>query len=188
MKIVGISGAITGSKTKIAVQFALDHIQANHPGAETELIDLSQNEMIFSDGRDFRDYTGDTANVTATIMAADAILIGTPTYQASISGALKNVLDLLPERAFQEKNVAIITTAGSPKHYLVAELQLKPILAYMKARIAQNYVFIEERQYDRGQIVDDDVTLRLQRLADDLVYETQVRQEITKQKDARYDF
>lgn len=103
MKIVGISGAITGSKTKIAVQFALDHIQANHPGAETELIDLSQNEMIFSDGRDFRDYTGDTANVTATIMAADAILIGTPTYQASISGALKNVLDLLPERAFQEK-------------------------------------------------------------------------------------
>ena len=55
--------------------------------------------MAFSDGRDFRDYEGDTKRVAEVIMAADALIIGTPVFHASIPATLKNVFDLLPQNA-----------------------------------------------------------------------------------------
>lgn len=189
MKIVGISGAVIGSKTKIAVNYILDKIKENNPDIEVELIDLSEKNIQFADGRDYRDYTsGDTSAVAKSIMAADGLIIGTPTYQGSISGALKNILDLMPESAFLDKAVGVIATAGSAKHYLVVEQQLKPVLSYMKARIVPKYVFIEEQQYDHQQIVDDDVLFRLKRLSDDLIYEVKSVEVIKKQKDEVFGF
>jgi FMN reductase len=72
------------------------------------------------------DYEGDTAFVTKKIMEADAIVIGTPIFQASIPATLKNIFDLLPVNAFRDKVVSVLVTAGSSKHYLVPEQQLKP--------------------------------------------------------------
>lgn len=189
MKIVGISGAVIGSKTKTAVEYVLDEIKKNYPDVEVELIDLSEKDIQFADGRDYRDYSeGDTTAVAETIMSADGLIVGTPTYQGSISGALKNIFDLMPESAFLDKSVGIIATAGSSKHYLVVEQQLKPVLSYMKARIVPKYVFIEEKQYDRQTIVDDDVLFRLKRLSDDIIYESKSVEEIQKQKDAVFGF
>jgi len=85
-------------------------------------------------------------------MEADALIIGTPIFQASIPATLKNIFDLLPVNAFRDKVVSMLVTAGSPKHYLIAEQQLKPILAYMKAHIVPTYVFIEEKDYNRVRI------------------------------------
>lgn len=60
MKVVGISGSVVGSKTRIAVQYVLNRINDQYQDMETELIDLSAYELVFSDGRDYRDYEGDT--------------------------------------------------------------------------------------------------------------------------------
>ncbi len=138
MKVVGISGSVVGSKTRIAVQYVLNRINDQYQDMETELIDLSAYELVFSDGRDYRDYEGDTKVVLEKIMAADAFIIGTPIFQASIPGPLKNLFDLLPNNAFRSKVAGIVATAGSAMHYLVPEHQLKPILSYMKAVIIPN--------------------------------------------------
>ena len=63
--------------------------------------------MVFSDGRNYWEYEGDTKYVTETIMAADAIIIGTPVFQASIPAHLKNIFDLLPVNAFRDKVVSM---------------------------------------------------------------------------------
>ena len=49
---------------------------------------------------------------------ADGLLIATPVYKASFSGALKTVLDLLPERALAHKVVLPMATGGSIAHML----------------------------------------------------------------------
>lgn len=188
MKIVGISGSIVGSKTKIAMDYAINQVREKYPDAEVELIDLGSYNIVYSDGRNYLDYEGDTKYVTAAIMAADALIIGTPTFQASIPGTLKNIFDLLPENAFREKVVSIVVTAGSSKHYLMVEQQLKPILAYMKATVIQTYVFIEEKDFYRKEIVNDDVHFRLNRLVDDTVQMIDVMKLIQKAKDDAYDF
>jgi FMN reductase len=188
MKIVGISGSIVGSKTKTAMNYLSKEFSEKYPEAENTIIDLAEYNVQFSDGRNYLDYEGDTAFVTEQIMEADAIVIGTPIFQASIPGTLKNIFDLLPVNAFRDKVVSIIVTAGSSKHYLVAEQQLKPILAYMKAQIVQTYVFIEEKDFQRKEIINDDVIFRIKRLVEDTVVLTQTYTSIRKAKEAEYDF
>ena len=152
------------------------------------LIDLADYDVQFSDGRNYLEYEGDTGFVTKTIMEADAIIIGTPIFQASIPATLKNIFDLLPVNAFRDKVVSMLVTAGSPKHYLIAEQQLKPILAYMKAQIVQTYVFIEEKDFHRKEIVNDDVLFRIERLVEDTVVLTETYTKIREEKEAEYDF
>ncbi|MFS0781091.1 NADPH-dependent FMN reductase [Bacillus sp. 1P06AnD] len=188
MKIIGISGSIVGTKTKIAMEYALERMREKHPDAEVELIDLGEYQVGYSDGRNYMDYEGDTKYVAETVMSADALLIGTPTFQASIPGVLKNVFDLLPVNAFRDKVAGIIATAGTPKHFLMAEQQLKPILVYMKATIVPTYVFIEEQDYHRGKIVNDDVVFRLDRLVDDTADLVNAMRIVKQAKEEAYDF
>lgn len=152
MKIVGLSGSIVGSKTRTAMNYLSKEILEKYPEVEFNLIDLADYDIQFSDGRNYLEYEGDTGFVTKQIMEADAIIIGTPIFQASIPATLKNIFDLLPEKSFWDKIVGILVTAGSSKHYLIVEQQLKPILSYMKAQVVQSYVFIEEKDFYRKEI------------------------------------
>lgn len=188
MKIVALAGSIVGSKTKTAMEKVVEILQQKYPEHKVTLLDLAAYKLVFSDGRNYFEYDGDTKFVTETIMAADAIIIGTPTFQASIPATLKNIFDLLPVNAFRDKVVSTVVTAGTPKHYLMVEQQLKPILAYMKAHIVPTYVFIEEKDFLRKEIINDDVLFRLERLVEDTVMVADAFTEIRKKKDAEYDF
>lgn len=188
MKIVGLSGSKVGSKTRAAMDYTLKSAKEKYPDAEITLIDLAEFDVQFSDGRNYWEYEGDTKYVTESIIAADAIIIGTPVFQASIPGTLKNIFDLLPVNAFRDKVVSMLVTAGTPKHYLVVEQQLKPILAYMKAQIVQTYVFIEEKDFYRKEITNDDVLFRIERLVEDTVVLTDTYTSIREAKEAEYDF
>ncbi|MFC7063492.1 NADPH-dependent FMN reductase [Halobacillus seohaensis] len=188
MKIVGLSGSRVGSKTKTAMNYTVKALTKKYPDTELTMIDLADYDVQFSDGRNYMEYEGDTGYVTQTIMEADAIIIGTPIFQASIPATLKNIFDLLPVNAFRDKVVSMIVTAGSAKHYLIAEQQLKPILAYMKAQMVQSYVFIAEEDFYRKEITSDDVLYRIDRLVEDTVTLTETYEKIREEKEAEYDF
>ncbi|WP_249871527.1 NADPH-dependent FMN reductase [Oceanobacillus saliphilus] len=188
MKIVGISGSIVGSKTRTAMDYTVKVIKEKYPDIEATLIDLAEYDIQFSDGRNYLEYEGDTGYVTKMIMEADALIIGTPVFQAAIPATLKNIFDLLPEKAFLDKVVSMLVTAGSSKHYLMVDQQLKPILSYMKAQLVQTYVFIEEKDFYRKEIINDDVLFRIDRLVEDTVLLTETYTEIRKAKEAEYGF
>ncbi|WP_411843900.1 NADPH-dependent FMN reductase [Salinicoccus sp. HZC-1] len=188
MNIVLLSGSVVGSKTRTAMEYVKNAFNKNHPDHNVELIDLADYDIQFSDGRNFLDYDGDTGYVTKIIMDADAIVIGTPIFQASIPGTLKNVLDLLPQDGFRDKTVSMLATAGSSKHFLIPETQLKPVLGYMKAQILQSYVFIEERHFAKKEIIDDDVIFRIDRLAEDTLVLSETYRKIREEKEASYGF
>ncbi|CAM3624664.1 NADPH-dependent FMN reductase [Erysipelothrix urinaevulpis] len=180
MKILGIVGSVFGSKTRIA----LENITFSQD-VDYEIIDLATLDIMFADGRDYRDYEGDTKTLVEKILDADALIIGTPVFQASIPGALKNVFDLLPIDSIKDKVVGIVATAGSARHYLVPEYHLKPILAYMKVALLDKYVFIDSRDFLKEAIIEDDVHFRLRNLARQV--ENRVTQ-IKKEYEERYDF
>ena len=85
------------------------------------------------------------------IAQADGVLVATPVYKASFSGALKTLLDLLPERALQHKVVLPLATAGSSAHMLAVDYALKPVLAALKAQEMLHGVFAEDRQIGYGE-------------------------------------
>lgn len=188
MKIVGLSGSNVGTKTRTAMDYTVQTIQKQYPDYEVTLIDLAEYDVQFSDGRNYLEYKGDTKYITQTLMEADAIIMGAPIFQASIPATLKNVFDLLPVNAFRDKVVSMLITAGSPKHYLIAEQQLRPILFYMKAQVVQSYVFIEEKDFYRKEITNDDVLSRIERLVEDTVVLTKTYTKIREETEAQYDF
>lgn len=188
MKVVALSGSRIGSKTRTALNMTVDLLKKQYPTVDIMLIDLAEYDIQFSDGRNYLEYEGDTGFVTKTIMEADALIIGTPIFQASLPATLKNIFDLLPIQAFRDKVVSMIVTAGSSKHYLVAEQQLKPILAYMKAQMVQTYVFIEEKDFLRKEIINDDVLFRIERLVEDTIVLTKTFAKIREEQESHYDF
>src|SRR5690625_7922521 len=84
MKVVALSGSIIGSKTRTAMNYVVEVFNDQYPDVDITLIDLADYDIQFSDGRNYLDYKGDTKFVTETLMGADAIIIGTPIFQASI--------------------------------------------------------------------------------------------------------
>ncbi|WP_278808128.1 NAD(P)H-dependent oxidoreductase, partial [Obesumbacterium proteus] len=72
----------------------------------------------------------------------------TPVYKAAYSGALKSILDLLPERALEHKVVLPLATAGSSNHFLALDYALKPVLSALKAQEVLHGVFATDLQID----------------------------------------
>ncbi|MFC2949099.1 NADPH-dependent FMN reductase [Virgibacillus sediminis] len=170
MKLIGISGSIVGSKTRATVEKVLTNIKTYLPEAEVELVDLKDYQLDFCDGRYYMDYEGDTKALIHKVMEADGYIIGTPIFQASIPGTLKNMFDLLPVDAMMNKPAGLVATAGSSKHHLVVEHQLKPILAYMKAMVLPQYVFVEEQYFnEKKEITNGEMLYRLEKLAEEVV-------------------
>jgi FMN reductase len=188
MNIVLLSGSIVGSKTRTAMGYVQKELKSSYPDAAVTLIDLADYDIQFSDGRLYTEYTGDTGHVAKTIMDADAVVIGTPIFQASIPATLKNIFDLLPGDAFRDKVVSMLATAGSAKHFLIPEHQIKPILSYMKAQIVPSYVFVEEKDFYQKKIINDDVFFRIERLVEDTVSLAEVYKQVKEANEAKYDF
>lgn len=171
MKLLGISGTIVGSKTAVAVNHVLQKVKETHPNVEVELLDLKYYNIDFCDGRDPSSYTGDTKLVLEKIANADCFLIGTPIFQASLSGALKNLFDLLPVDTFRDKVIGFLATGGTYQHYLVIEHQLKPIASYFRAYVDPNHVYLNTEHFNyQNEIADEAVLERLQRLGNNIVF------------------
>lgn len=188
MKTVFLSGSRVGTKTLIGMNALKTKYQENYPDHDVSLLNLKELTVEFSDGRNYLDYEGDTGLVTKEIMEADILFIGSPTFQASIPATLKNIFDLLPQKALEGKTVGILMTAGSQKHYLIAEIQLKPILSYMKANIVPNYVFIEDIDFIHNELVNDDVLFRLNNLIENTVVLAESYQLIREKIEENYGF
>lgn len=82
-------------------------------GAETTLIDLAERQTAFADGRPATELHDDTAAVIMALTQADAVLLATPIYRGSLTGALKNLLDHVPVAALQGTPVALVSM-GAP--------------------------------------------------------------------------
>ena len=90
--------------------------------------------------------------------------------------------------AFENKTVGIMVIAGSSKHYLVAEQQLKPILSFMKAQLVQTYVFAEQKDIVKGEIMNQDVLLRIDGLVDQIMQTNAAFKQIKELQEQMYDF
>lgn len=74
-----------------------------------------------------------------TLRAADAVLIATPEYNASVPGQLKNVLDWasrpFPDNALRDKPVAVVGASTSPFGAVWAQPELRKVLKTIGARV-----------------------------------------------------
>lgn len=70
---------------------------------------------------------------TRRLAAADGVIAATPVYKAGISGLFKSFVDLLDDDLLVAKPILLAATAGSARHALVIDEQMRPLFAYLRA-------------------------------------------------------
>lgn len=85
--------------------------------------------------------TGDLQDALERLVAADALVLVTPTFQASYSGLFKSFMDLIEEGRLRGKPVLLAATGGSERHSLAVEYALRPLLAHLGAIAVPTGVF-----------------------------------------------
>jgi FMN reductase len=112
VSVVGICGSLRpGSYTRLALEIALQG--ARELGARTQLIDLRDYQLIFCDGKeDETRYPEDVFRLRREVGQAGGIILATPEYHGSISGVLKNALDLMGFDEFEGKMIGLVGVSG----------------------------------------------------------------------------
>jgi FMN reductase len=131
-----------------ALEGAVDRAAAS--GTAADLLDLGTRRLGFADGTPPADLTDDTAAVVAAVEAARALVLATPVYRGSMTGALKNLLDLTPVPALQGKVVGLVAMGASDHHFLGAERHLRDVLAFFGALPMPVAVYLSGRDFADG--------------------------------------
>lgn len=87
--------------------------------------------------------------LNAAVEAADAVIIASPVYKASYSGALKTILDLIPQKGLQGKVVLPLFIGGTIAHLLAVDYALKPVVAALGGTHILSGVFAVDQWVSR---------------------------------------
>ena len=137
---------------------------AGERGANVELLDVAAYHLPFL-GRDREE--GNVAAVArfrADLRAAEGIILGSPEIHGSISGVLKNALDLTNRELFEGKMLGIIGVAGGRMGASETLNQLRTIGRSLHAWVVPTQVSIaavDEAFDSRGEPADQEIGERL---------------------------
>jgi FMN reductase len=104
------------------------------------------------------------------LATADAIIASTPVYTAGMSGLFKSFVDLLDKDLLVAKPVLLAATAGSSRHALVVDEQIRPLFAYMRALTLPTSLFAAPEDWGASELGD-----RIERAATELAVLVQAR-------------
>lgn len=107
--------------------------------------------------------SADLQTAIERIAAADGVIAATPVYKAGISGLFKSFVDLLDNDLLVAKPILLAATAGSARHALVVDEQMRPLFAYMRALSLPTSVFATPEDWGDGELGE-----RIERAAGEL--------------------
>lgn len=103
------------------------------------------------------------------VEAADVLVVGSPVYRASYTGALKHLFDLVDFRALQGKRVVLAATGGTPLHGLMLEHQFRPLFGFFGAVTVPTTIYAVEADFTEYRISSPAVEARIERAVAELI-------------------
>ncbi|MBO0772601.1 MAG: NAD(P)H-dependent oxidoreductase [Actinobacteria bacterium] len=100
----------------------------------------------------------------AALGAADAIIAAAPVYKAGPSGLFTSFFQVLDNDLLIGKPVVLAATAGTARHALVADDQIRPMFAYLRAMTVPTSLFAAPEDWS-----DPALAARIDRAARELV-------------------
>jgi FMN reductase len=109
------------------------------PGATTGEVDLAALGPRVLDQSD----AGASAAV-GEVLAADVLVVASPTYKATYSGLLKSFLDRLGTGSLAGKTAVPVLLGGAPNHQLAVDVHFTPLLLELGATLPARGLFVLE--------------------------------------------
>ena len=174
VRLVGIAGSLrTDSYSQQALQLAAQRLEAL--GAEVEVLDLRTLNLPFCDGgKEYSAYP-DVDRLRTAFDRADGMILVTPEYHGSVSGVIKNALDLMSFDQLSGKVAGLISVlGGQPNSNALNDMRL--ILRWVHAWVIPEQIAIAQawKAFDTdGKLQDVKLSERFDQLAQSLVEHTQ---------------
>lgn len=173
IKIVGINGSLRpGSYSAMALEVAISRVQGL--GVETEIIDLRKLSLPFCNGGDdYSDYP-DVAKMQQTVKSAAGLILATPEYHGSVSGVMKNALDLMSFEELSGKVAGLISVLGGQSNSNALN-DLRIILRWVHAWVIPEQISLGQAWKvfnEEGEILDEKLSQRFDAFAESLVDNT----------------
>jgi chromate reductase len=136
VRVAGISGSLRGESHNTKLLRAAAELLP--PGAELDLVGIG-DLPLYSEDADTDPAPEPVARLREAIASADAVVISTPEYNASIPGPLKNAIDWasrpFPEHAFRGKPVMVIGASTGLFGAVWAQAEVRKVLDHIGAEV-----------------------------------------------------
>lgn len=169
MNVLGISGSVKQpSRTARIVSDILASIE-RRASVSVDTIDLAVAAPIL-----FRALRADQLDeagrrIIDSVEVADVLVVGSPVYRASYTGALKHLFDLVDFRALQGKRVILAATGGTALHGLMLEHQFRPLFGFFGAVTVPTTVYAVEADFTGYTLSNPVVEARVERAVAELI-------------------
>ncbi|MBR8838978.1 MAG: NAD(P)H-dependent oxidoreductase [Stigonema ocellatum SAG 48.90 = DSM 106950] len=173
VKIVGIGGSLRAdSYTQMALGLAAQRVEAL--GAEVEILDLRHMQLPFCDGGEEYPEYPEVQRLRDAVSRADGLILATPEYHGSVSGVLKNALDLMSFTQLSDKVTGLISVlGGQPNSNALNDLRL--IMRWVHGWVIPEQIAIGQvwKAFSpEGKLLDDKLSQRFDQFAQSLVENT----------------
>lgn len=159
--IIGISGSLTRpSRTTALVGAILDHLAGEGDVRLIELVDEAPHLFATMPRGPL---SGRAEAIVEAIEHADLLVVGSPVYRASYTGALKHLFDIVDHRALQGTPVLLAATGGTPLHGLMTEHQLRPLFGFFNALTLPTAIYALESDFEGHVLASHAVRERIDR-------------------------
>ena len=132
--------------------------------ARTRVVDLRELATDITTALTSQLITPRLQQAVDALGAADGIIAATPVYKAAPSGLFTSFLDVLDNDLLIGKPVVLAATAGTARHSLVIDDQMRPLFAYLRALPVPTSLFAAAEDW-----ADEALNERVDRAAFELV-------------------
>jgi chromate reductase, NAD(P)H dehydrogenase (quinone) len=176
MRILGIAGSLR--RDSYNRRLLLEAAELLPRGTELELFEELKAVPPYDEDDDVEDPDPAVTRLRRAIAEADAILIATPEYNASVPGQLKNAIDWASRPvgagALFGKAVAVIGASTGTFGAVWAQAELRKVLGTAGARVVEGDLpvsYAHRRLAENGRLLDGELQERLAAILDALLAE-----------------
>ena len=183
IRVTGVCGSLRpGGSTKMALSVALRG--ASEYEVDTSLIELRDYELVFCGEVDEADYPPDVFRLREDLRESQGIILGTPEYHGSLSGVLKNMLDLMGPDEFEGKIVGLVGVAGGHTGAINSLNTMRAIGRNLHCWVLPQEVSVADSSSafnDDGTVTDPAIEERLLNIGRQVVKFASLQQRIRKE-------
>ena len=187
IRITGICGSLNADgATKKALAIALKG--AAEYDADTTLLELRNFHLVFYGSVPQSEYPPDVLRLRQVLRESQGIILATPEYHGSLTGALKNMLDLMAIEDFETKMIGLVGVAGGDIGAINSLNTLKTICRNLHCWVLPQEVSIANSAAtfdDDGTVKDPAIEERLLNVGRQLVKFASMQQDVQKSEFAR---
>src|SRR5437879_7445663 len=144
---------------------AFAHLQKQK--VDCDWIDIREMDLLLCDADKCYGLPG-SKKLSASIEAADGILVAAPVYNYDVAAAAKNMIELTGS-AWENKIVGFLCAAGGTASYMSVMAYANSLMLDFRCVIIPRFAFATSDSFDGERIGEKKITDQIKHVADELV-------------------